>query len=576
MKNKFKNIKKFGIALFIPVLLTGLIFTSCNEEEIIDLTPFNQVSDAIAFTTPDLISLAVNGMYNAYQLGEFGGGRGYPFGAAFVQQGDNRGEDVVNWYAFYGITYQGTYNATTANNVFYWSDTYRAINRSNIVIQGVMQAAEEGIISQEQANTYAAEAMLLRAAGYHELVKMFARPYKHTPDASHMGVPYHKVPFTTLGSVDDGLTMGRNSVAECYTFILEDLEFAEQHLPTKAERSGNQRLSRGTKEAAAAYKTRIYQHMWNMPAVITEGLKFITGPYANSYALHANPWEAFVGGAYGSTEHIFGMESSETNYPSVNGALGSQYNRRNLVSMSPIIWRHEGWLLDDKRRVGSNDLDQDDRMVRWISGRILTDKYKRTNQMDDLSPMMRFPEVLLNLAEAYAREGDAANALTHLNRVRNRSLADPATQAYDLAADFESNAVNVLEAILLERRIELVMEGSRFPDIHRLQNCPHFPIEGVPSKVANGITPPEAFFIAGSPYDPWTPYWEALLAGYEKNETPEADRYKPNEVYLNEGAYEGPRPVAAIPYDDHRFIWPIPQNELNANPTLAEQQNPGY
>jgi len=36
------------------------------------------------------------------------------FGAAFVEQGDCRGEDVVNMQAFYQYTYEGTYNLTTA------------------------------------------------------------------------------------------------------------------------------------------------------------------------------------------------------------------------------------------------------------------------------------------------------------------------------------------------------------------------------------------------------------------------------------------------------------------------------
>lgn len=557
-----KILKKVGKLLIVLVFAAGLMFTSC--EDVIDLNPFNQISDATAFTTPDLIALAVNGMYNAAQLGEFGGGRGYPFGAAFVQQGDCRGEDVVNWYAFYAITYQATYTPSTANNVFYWTETYRMINRCNIVMEGVQDAAANGVISQALANEYEGEARLLRAAGYHELLKMFARPYRHTADASHWGVPYHRVPFTTQDAIDLGFETGRHSVAQCYAWILEDLEFAEQNLPTKEQRSGTFRLSKGTKQAAAAYKMRVHQHMWNLPAVITEGLKFVTGPYAGSYALHADPWGAFVAGGYNSTEHIYGMESSETNYPSVNGALASQYNRRNLVSMSPIIWRSEWWLPDDKRRVGSAALQQDDRMVRWIAGRILTDKYKRDTQMDDISPMMRFPEVLLNLAEAYARGGDAANALTYLNMVRNRSLADPATQAYDLNDDFGGSAVNVLEAVLWERRIELVMEGSRWPDIHRLQDCPHFPISGVPSKLANAVTPPEAFYVAGSPYDPWGPYSDANPA------------YNPNPVYLNDGPYEGPLPVVQVRYDDHRFIWPIPLSETNANPTLEAQQNPGY
>ncbi len=567
-----KNIKRVGI-LFMGLIFTlGLMFTSCDD--IIDLEPFDQIADATAFSTPELINLSVNGMYNAAQLGEFGGGRGYPFGAAFVQQGDNRGEDVVNWYAFYAITYQATYTPTTANNAFYWSDTYRMLNRCNIVIEGVREAAENGVISQQQANIYEGEARLLRAAGYHELLKMFARPYRHTSDASHMGVPYHKVAFTTQDAIDTGFETGRHTVAECYAWILEDLDYAEQNLPTKAERTGVERLSKGTKEAAAAYKSRIHQHMWNFPAVITEGLKFVTGPYSESYSLHADPWTAFVGGAYNSNEHIYGMASSETNYPSVNGALASQYNRRNLVSMSPIIWRSNWWLLDDKRRVGSSAEVQDDRMVRWIAGRVLTDKYKRITEMDDLSPMMRYPEVLLNLAEAYARGGDASSALTYLNMVRDRSLADPATQSYDLTADFGSDAVNVLEAILWERRIELVMEGSRWPDIHRLQDCPHFPIDGIPSKLANTVTTMEAFYLAGSPYDPWT-VW---LEGRREWEAADPARtvYEPIESLLNDGPYEGPRPVSAVPYDDHRFIWPLPLSETNSNPLLQQQQNPGY
>jgi len=539
MKKIGKYMKKFGILLFVPLLLGGLMFTSCSEEDLIDLEPYNQIADETAFSTPELIALSVNGMYNAAQIGNYGGGnRGYPFGAAFVQQGDNRGEDVVNWYAFYALTYQANYTPTTANNVYYWNDTYRLINRINIVIEGVQDAADGGIISQDLANEYTAEAKLLRAASYHELLKMFARPYRHTADASHWGVPYHKRAFTSPEAVDEGYEVGRHSVAECYQWILEDLAYAEQHLPVKSERSGSFRLSKGTKEAAAAYKVRVYQHMWDMPNVINHALKFITGPYAGSYELHEDPWEAFQDGSYGSTEHIFGMESSETNYPSVNGALASQYNRRGLVSISPIIWRHEGWLRDDKRRQGSEAENDPEAMVRHYFGRILTAKYKRVNAMDDLSPMMRYPEVLLNLAEAYAREGDAANALTYLNMVRDRSLADPATQSYNLG-DFDADPVNVLEAILLERRIELVMEGSRWPDIHRLQHCEHHPIDGIPEKLANSVPPASAFD-------------------------------------LDAGPYEGPFGVVAIDYEDHRFIWPIPQGEINSNPTLAPQQNPGY
>jgi hypothetical protein len=82
------------------------------------------------------------------------------------------------------------------------------------------------------------------------------------------------------------------------------------------------------------------------------------------------------------------------------------------------------------------------------------------------------------------------------------------------------------------------MEGRRWPDIHRLQDCPYFPINGVPAKLANA-TPAATLFTLGTPFT-------------------------------------GTLSVAAIPGTDYRFLWPIPQREVDSNPTLAAEQNPGW
>jgi starch-binding outer membrane protein, SusD/RagB family len=513
--------------LIVPFLSVVLIVSSCQD--IIELEPYNQVSETAAFTTPALIELSVMGMYQAAQRGDASGNlRGYPFGAAFVQQGDNRGEDAVNLAAFYRFTYEGTYDATTANNVWYWSDTYRLINRCNIIIEGVNNAATAGTITADAAKAYEGEARLLRAAAYHELLVMFARPYKHSAGASHTGVPYHDKSFTTQAAIDEGIAKGRETVAFVYGKILEDLNFAEANLPAKAGRTGNTKITRATKGAAIAYKVRIYQHMWDMNNVITEGLKLISGSLAGEYALGAEPWTAFAAN-YTNSEYIFGMENSATNNPGVNAAVASQYKRRLLVCISPIVWRNSYWLADDKRR-------KEPEMVFTSGGMKFTGKYKDDTNYTDASPMMRYAELLLNVAEAYARNNNVAEGLKYLNMVRDRALADKAAQSYQ-ASDFADN-VALLKAILAERRIELNMEGRRWPDIHRLQQCPHFPIDGIPAKHANA-NPPAASYTLGT-------------------------------------EYTGPYGVAAKPYTDFKFVWPIPLAELNANPTLREQQNPGY
>jgi starch-binding outer membrane protein, SusD/RagB family len=54
--------------LIVPFLSVVLIVSSCQD--IIELEPYNQVSETAAFTTPALIELSVMGMYQAAQRGD--------------------------------------------------------------------------------------------------------------------------------------------------------------------------------------------------------------------------------------------------------------------------------------------------------------------------------------------------------------------------------------------------------------------------------------------------------------------------------------------------------------------------
>ena len=526
MKNISSEIIHLKKLVLIPIFLIALFIASC--EKIIDLAPYSSISETTAYSTASLVELSVIGMYNGAQRGYYpanGQGRGYPFGAAFVEQGDCRGEDAVNLQAFFQFTYEGTYTTATANNEAYWSDTYRLINRCNMVIEGVNSAVTKKVITETVGNQYLGEAYFMRAIAHLELLFHFARPYKETADASHPGVPYRTKPYTTQVAIDEGTTQSRNTVAECYAKILEDLNFAETNLPGKSGRSGNYKIVRATKGAAIAYKTRVYQHMWDWNNVILESQKLMALPAADGYSLTASPDGPFASN-YGNNESIFSVENSASNNPTTNGSLPQMYNGhgRALVCISPIIWRNPSWLSDDKRR-GST-------MTYTFTGMVFSEKYKDVTNFTDAAPVIRFAEVLLNLAEAYARRnsaGDATLALTNLNLVRNRSLASPATQAYT-AVSFADNTA-LINAILVERRIEFCMEGRRWPDLHRLKL-------DIPAKLSNS-NPPEAAFALGTPY-------------------------------------AGPYGVVSVPYANYKFLWPIPQIEINANPTLAVEQNPGW
>ena len=81
-------------------------------------------------------------------------------------------------------------------------------------------------------------------------------------------------------------------------------------------------------------------------------------------------------------------------------------------------------------------------------------------------PMLRYAEVILNRAEAYAHKGDVAKALEDVNVVRHRAglKGDADFTSGNMAA---RGYADVLDVVLDERRMELCFEGFRTLDLQR-------------------------------------------------------------------------------------------------------------
>ncbi len=529
MKNNI--IKKYGVLLAMSI--AAMSITSCSRDEIIELKPLSAIDENLAFSSAANVDLSVVGVYNAAQNGFYytapgqpNTPRGYAFGAAYTEQGDMRGEDMVNTATFYQITYTANYDAGTANNVHHFENLYALINKANIVIEGVNKAAASNVITSSVRDGYLGEMYFFRALAHLELLKHFARPYNFTVGATHPGVPYREFGITSPATIEQAIALGRGTVAENYSKIITDLNNAESLAPSRSSRpAGNTKVSRITKEAAIALKTRVYLNMRNWDKVLSEGAKL-----AATFSL-GTPSAPFSSN-YGNSESIFSIEHSAVNNPGQNAALASMYNSRSLVSISPIIWRNARWTSTDKRR-------EEGLMVRTAtSGVKFTNKYKDTSGYTDATPILRYAEVILSMAEARARIDNSVSpaAVTLLNQVRNRALANPASEAYTIASF--SNATDLVDAIVTERRIEFLGEGLRWNDIHRLMYDDLVPTPGIPAKMANGM-PTGASFTLGTPYT-------------------------------------GPLAVAMIPKEDYRILWPFPLSSTVNNPILAAQQNPGY
>jgi len=130
--------------------------------------------------------------------------------------------------------------------------------------------------------------------------------------------------------------------------------------------------------------------------------------------------------------------------------------------------------------------------------------------------VIRMAEVYLNKAEALAASsGSDADALAALNKVRSNRIVG-------FVSPGETGAA-LKDAIKLERRLELAFEGHRFFDIKR---------------------------------------WGEAVSRSDYGE-------------FSDGSGT-PAVFQTLPAGDHRFELPIPQSEMNVNPNLEGQQNPGY
>ena len=506
------SIKNFKLAM-AGFAMVGVI-SSCDVTE---LTPANLIPDSEAYGTAARIESAVLGVYESaqrgYYLGSVVNGRGYPFGAANVEQGDMRGEDMYNDQLFYEITYTNGYNPQSANNNGMWISLYRMINRANIVLENLDPAVSNGVLTAEQANAYKGEMLFLRALAHHELLVHFARPI--SDDENAPGVPYRTFSINDVPKVPEGEAVGRGTVGEAYDKLLADLDAA-----AAASGSGSGSVSRAGYGAAIALKTRVLLHMERWADVLVEYEKI-----NDLYAVTANPATPFRGGT--SSDNIFSFLNSEASNGTVNGALPAMYGNpanggRGLVKISPLIWKASFWHAEDTRR---------SELTSRNAAGIYSAKYIDPVTRTDPNTILRFSEVVLNAAEANAQLGNLDVAVTLLNSVRDRALPD--TVPSFTAAGLGGQA-GVLTAIYNERRIEFLAEGRRWADIHRLSGA----------GVMNGIP---------------------LKA--QSRSINNINYYTTNRTVLTSHD---------LPYDSHLFIWPIPLVEIQTNTSAPIEQNPGY
>lgn len=165
--------------------------------------------------------------------------------------------------------------------------------------------------------------------------------------------------------------------------------------------------------------------------------------------------------------------------------------------------------------------------------------------------IMRYAEILLTYAEAKIELGELDDTVYDaINKVRLRAGMP------EVSSDRKGNIDKMRQLVRRERKVELAMEGLHFADMRRWQIGD---LEN--SKPSYGA-----------------PLSTVTYAGMEATDIPNfktSDRHDLNDI-ASYDAYSDKLHVRdqSRYWDDKFYLWPIPQSERNKDPNLT--QNPGY
>jgi len=445
MKFTYKNTRFYLKGL----LLATIVFLGSCQKDALNLTPLTSIAGDEAYSTPAKIGSQVNALYGQLSDAGYFGGRYLVFneqrGNEFSQNDGNNSTGANVWNQT--ISASGDF----VNAV--WTAGYRVINSANILIDKLSTST---VLDVNTRKSYVAEAKFVRAFAYFSLVQTYAKPYNQSTKS--LALPLRLKGETTGGNND----LVFSSTADIYAQILKDLDEAEADLPA-SNSTALLNTGRAHKATAIALKTRVYLVKADYDKVVTEASKLVpaTAPYQYTAGTASHSLEAdltkLYNGSYTGPEAIFSIPfiiASEA--PGQQSALAYNY-------LSPVLYLNNNGGIISNPVFSSTSTDLRKNLITTnTSGQQLLKKFaKNSAPYLDYVPLIRYAEVLLNYAEAAAQKNDLNTALSLLKAVRNR--ANPGF-VFSTGVGTKEDLINT---ILTERRIELLGEGFRTPDLFR-------------------------------------------------------------------------------------------------------------
>ena len=351
--------------------------------------------------------------------------------------------------------YKGQEDNRIGSHLDIWVESYEIIALLNEVIEYAEKLPETS-----KAKAILGESYALRGLTYFNLARVYGREPKHLVDGFDLCVPLIlKAFFYDGGPMDEDVYPKRATVDQVWEQIETDLNNGFELLSGNDEGLMPKRMS---SLAAKAILSRVflYESKWN------ECVE------AADYVMKNAPFGVYDG----TYTDIFSKGEENLFYLVFTNSenLGSS-SLQSVNGMAPSEVDDEGY--DIGKGVGDADLcvaeelvalfdqEKDVRFKILRKAKINGSKVWWTTKFSgwqgafglDNVPIIRMSEVLLNRAEAESELGNDNSALADVNELRTKRGLDPVTLSGE----------DLLNEVLLQRRLELAQEGHRFFDLKR-------------------------------------------------------------------------------------------------------------
>jgi len=571
--------------LLISILGFSLVMVSCKKD-LLNITPTDRISDATLFSDANLVEALVNnnyrdltyGFYNAHWQAFLLAGATDETQSAYESY---IGVNIINKGLLNssptGASFTGVFDGNAYPRYQIWASNYKYISQCNSFFENVDKVQH---LTTENKNRLIGEMKTLRAFRYFTLVKHYG------------GVP---LITKTLG-LKDKFDASRNTVDECFKFIIDELNAAIAILPDVTAQLG--KIDKGV---AMAVKSRVLLYyasplfnagnntaLWQNAADAAQAVidlnryslvtwanyknMFIKFDPANAENIFVTinqsgipseghqddyPWPGltfeyavmpFVRGGnvlYAPTQQM--VDSYET----LDGKLitdptsnyDPQHPYTNRDPRLDIAIYHQGSRLNnsmiDFTNPGGTDYDGDNNVTGYLLAKFVDPSvYDNTGialgagQGNQPWINIRYAEILLNYAEAINEAQGPANAYVAINKIRARA-GIPALPSGLSQSQMKARIQN-------ERKVELVFEEHRFWDVRRWKIA----------AVTNNITTQGVFVTKdGNGFSHYV---------YGVPNTGGNLDYDPVRIFK----------------DPDNYFFPIPLSEIAVDPNLT--QNPGY